>query len=137
MNSSLSKAKCFNITTLIPKKYCRSSLPSDREQRSPWCHNPLKPEVKGGGADDPDQPETPHLTSSLVVARRTQIVRGYLMTIPRRSPIDGTEGKTVLPFKSILQQASDILSISSMDLVLTQTLPPRSSSSLGRRPHLL
>jgi hypothetical protein len=65
--------------------------------------------VKGGGADDSDQPETPHLTSSLVVARRTQIVREYLMTIPRRSPTDGTEGKTILPFKSILQQASDIL----------------------------
>jgi hypothetical protein len=33
VNSSLSKAKCFNITTLIPKNYSRSSLPSGREQR--------------------------------------------------------------------------------------------------------
>jgi hypothetical protein len=33
VNSSLSKAKCFNITTLIPKNYSRSSLPSCREQR--------------------------------------------------------------------------------------------------------
>jgi hypothetical protein len=45
--------------------------------------------TKGGGADDPDQPEAPHLTSSLEVARRTQVVRGYLMAIPRRSPTDG------------------------------------------------
>jgi hypothetical protein len=28
VNSSLSKAKCFNITTLVPKNYSRSSLPS-------------------------------------------------------------------------------------------------------------
>jgi hypothetical protein len=65
--------------------------------------------TKGGGADDPDLPETPHLTSSLEVTRRTQIVTVYLMTIPCRSLTGGTEGKTLLPFKSILQQASDIL----------------------------
>jgi hypothetical protein len=38
VNSSLSKAKCFNITTLIPRNCSRSSLPSDREQSLFWCH---------------------------------------------------------------------------------------------------
>jgi hypothetical protein len=39
--------------------------------------------AKGGGADGSDQPETPHLASGLVVARRIQVVREYLMAIPR------------------------------------------------------
>jgi hypothetical protein len=65
--------------------------------------------TKGSGTDDPDQPEAPHLTSSPIVARMTQVVREDLMAIPRRGLSDGTEGKKVLPFKSILQQASDTL----------------------------
>ena len=53
---------------------------------------------------------TSRRASLVVVARGIQVVREYLMAIPRRSPTDGTEGNTVLPFKSILQQqASDIL----------------------------
>jgi hypothetical protein len=65
--------------------------------------------TKGGGEDDPDQPELPHPVSSPAVTRRTQIVREYLMTIPRRRLTDGTEGKMVTPFKSVLQLASDVL----------------------------
>jgi hypothetical protein len=34
-NSSLSKAKCFDITALIPRNCSHSSLPSDRGQGSP------------------------------------------------------------------------------------------------------
>jgi hypothetical protein len=63
-----------------------------------------------GETSSSDQPKIPHLTTSLEVTRRTQIVREYLMTIPRRSPTDGTEGNTVIPFKSILRQVSNILS---------------------------
>ena len=62
--------------------------------------------TKGGGADDPDLPETPHLTSSLEVTRRTQIVREYLMTIPRRGLTGGTEGKTLIPYKPIFRYTS-------------------------------
>jgi hypothetical protein len=39
-NSSLSKAECFDITTLIPKNCSCSPLPSDRDQRLSQCHNP-------------------------------------------------------------------------------------------------
>jgi hypothetical protein len=60
-------------------------------------------ETNGSG-----QPETPHLTTSLEVTRGIQIVREYLTTIPRRSPTGGTEGKTIIPFKPILRQVSDI-----------------------------
>jgi hypothetical protein len=65
--------------------------------------------IKGGGEGDSDQPEILHPASSLAVARRTQIVREYLRAIPRRRLIDGTEGKTIIPFKSILHTASGVL----------------------------
>jgi hypothetical protein len=65
--------------------------------------------TKGGGTNGSDQPETPHLLSSLEVTRRIQIVREYPMTIPRRGLTGGTEGKTLTPFQSILRQVSDIL----------------------------
>jgi hypothetical protein len=65
--------------------------------------------IKGGGEDDSDQPEIPRPASSLAVTRRIQIVREYLRAIPRRRLIDGTEGKTIIPFKSILHTVSGIL----------------------------
>jgi hypothetical protein len=58
--------------------------------------------IKGGGEDDPDQPEIPHPASSLAVTRRVQIAREYLSDIPRRRLVGGTKGKTIIPFKAIL-----------------------------------
>ena len=66
----------------------------------------------GSETSSSDQPETPHLTTSLEVTRWIQIVREFLMGIPRRRLIGGTEGKAVIPFKSILRQVSDILTTS-------------------------
>jgi hypothetical protein len=77
-NSSLSKAKCFNITTLIPKSCSRSSLPSsDREQRSPWCHNPPSPKVLWGAG--PLAPSCIYMpsTTKLRRARRRRPVVGH------------------------------------------------------------
>jgi hypothetical protein len=65
--------------------------------------------TRGSETSSSDQPETPHLTTSLEVALRIQIVREFLMDIPRRRLTGGTEGKTIIPFKSILRQVSDIL----------------------------
>ena len=65
--------------------------------------------IKGGGEDDSDQPEIPHPASSLAVTRRIQIVREYLSAIPRRRLVDGTKGKTIIPFKAILHTVSGIL----------------------------
>jgi hypothetical protein len=64
--------------------------------------------TKGGGerGRHSDQPEMPHPALGLAVTCRTQVVREYLMTIPRRRLTDGTEGKTTIPFRSILQLAS-------------------------------
>ena len=64
--------------------------------------------TRGSETNGSDQPGTPHLTTSLEVTRRTQIVRGYLMTVPRRGLTGGTEGKTAQPspFKSILRPIS-------------------------------
>jgi hypothetical protein len=52
-----------------------------------------------------NQPETPHLLASLEVTRRTQIVREFLMAIPRRQLPGGAEGKAVIPMKSILRRS--------------------------------
>ena len=51
--------------------------------------------TKGGGANGSDQPETPHLMSSLEVTRAgPRLLGNYLMTsIPRRGLAGGTEGK--------------------------------------------
>jgi hypothetical protein len=65
--------------------------------------------IKGGGEDDSDQPEIPHPASSLApVTRRIQIVREYLSAIPRRRLVDGTKGKTIIPFKAILHTVPGI-----------------------------
>ena len=43
------------------------------------------------------------------VLSRIQIGRNHLMTIPRRCLSSGTEGKTIIPAKMVLQQIADIL----------------------------
>jgi hypothetical protein len=53
--------------------------------------------------------EFTHPLTSLEVTRRIQIVRGHLMTAPRRRLSGGTEGKAVIPAETILQQIGDIL----------------------------
>jgi hypothetical protein len=88
--------------------------------------------TKGGGTNGSDQPETPHLMSSLEVTRRTQVVRGYFITIPRRSPTGGTKGKALTPFKSILRQVSDILKTPLIQAGVVCV--PRSTGALSSLP---
>jgi hypothetical protein len=58
---------------------------------------------------DSEVSEVTHLPTSLEVTRRIQIVRRYLMAIPRRRLSGGTDGKTIIPAKTVLQQISDVL----------------------------
>jgi hypothetical protein len=45
--------------------------------------------------------------TSLGVSRRTQVVRNHHMVIPRRRLSGDTEGKTIIPAKTVLQQIAD------------------------------
>ena len=65
--------------------------------------------TSGDKDGDSEVSELTHLSTSLEVTRRVQIVRQYLMSIPRRRLSGGTEGKTIIPAKTVLQQLADIL----------------------------
>jgi hypothetical protein len=66
--------------------------------------------TSGDKNGDSEVSELTHLSTSLEVTRRVQIVRHYLMSIPRRRLSGGADGKTIIPAKTVLQQLSDILS---------------------------
>ena len=65
--------------------------------------------TSGDKDGDSEVLEFAHLPTSLEVTRRVQIVRQYLMNIPRRRLAGGSDGKTIIPAKTVLQQLSDIL----------------------------
>ena len=56
---------------------------------------------------EPSEAICPRTSSE--VTRRIQIGKNHLMTIPRRCLSSGTEGKTIIPAKMVLQQIADIL----------------------------
>jgi hypothetical protein len=60
------------------QEYLAEAVNAHKIDRGDW-QEVLDMLTKGGGADGPDQPETPHLMSGLEVTRRTQIARGYLI----------------------------------------------------------
>jgi hypothetical protein len=66
--------------------------------------------TSGDKNGDSEVSEFTHLPTGLEVTRRVQIVRHYLMSIPRRRLSGGADGKTIIPAKTVLQQLSDILS---------------------------
>jgi hypothetical protein len=66
--------------------------------------------TSGDKNGDSEVSELTHLSTSLEVTRRIQIVRHYLMSIPRRRLSGGADGKTIIPAKTVLQQLSDVLS---------------------------
>jgi hypothetical protein len=65
--------------------------------------------TRGDKNGDSEVSDFTHPTTSLEVSRRVQIVRQYLMNIPRRRLSGGAHGKTIIPAKTVLQQLLDIL----------------------------